>query len=91
MPKKFTVVKIRQYQVGFASARVFRLGVGKSGKQQAQKGRHGLVLPLQECLCAFLDGSGNPLHFRRALVRATNLACKEKGRKERKALTARKK
>ena len=83
MPKKFTVDQVRKNQVCFASTGVFRLGKGKSGQQQAQEGGHGLVLPLQECLCAILDGSGNLLHFRRALVRATNLACKEKGRKER--------
>ena len=51
--------QIRQYQVGFASARVFRLRVGECGKQQATRGRHDLVLALQKCFSAFLDGAGD--------------------------------
>ena len=40
--------QIRQHQAGFASARVF-LRAGECGKQQqAQEGRHGLVLTLQK-------------------------------------------
>ena len=52
MPKKFTTHgQIRQLQAGFASARGF-LRAGECGKQQAQKGRHGLVLTLQKCFSA---------------------------------------
>ena len=40
--------QIRQGQVGFASACVFRLRVGECGKQQGQEGHHGFVLALQE-------------------------------------------
>ena len=83
--------QIRQYQVGFASACVFRLRVSECGKQQAQKGRHGLVLTLEECFSAFLDGAGDFLHFRSPLVRADDLACEKKGHNERKNAHGRKK
>ena len=57
--EKIHARQIRQRQVGFASARVFRLRIGECGKQQAQEGRRGLVLTLQERLRAFLDGCGD--------------------------------
>ena len=84
--------QIRQHQVGFASAaRVFRLRVGECGKQQAQDGRHGLVLTLQKCLGAFLDGRGDLLHCLSSRVRADDLAREQKGHKERKHAHAQKK
>ena len=70
--------QIRQYQVGFASARMFRLRIGECGKQQDQKGHPGLVPPLQEGFNAFLKGAGDLLRIRRSDVRAGDLARREK-------------
>jgi hypothetical protein len=83
--------QIRQYQVGFAPACVFRLPVSECGKQQAQKGRHGFVLTLQEGLCTFLDGSSDFLNFPSSSVRADDLTREKEGGKKRKHIHAKKK
>ena len=67
--------QIRQHQAGFASARVF-LRAGECGKQQAQKGRHNFIPTLQKC-------PRDLQHRWSTVVRADNLARKEKGRDER--------
>ena len=90
MPKKLHGRQIRQYQVGFAAAGVFRLGIGKCGKQQAQEGRHGLVLPLQECLSAFLMALAIFCISDVALVCATTWRAKKKATKSEQSAHGRK-
>ncbi len=69
--------QVRQCQAGFAAS-VFRLCEGECGREQGQKGRHGLVVALRN-----LDGGSDLLHRRSSGVRSDHLTRKHPRHDER--------